>query len=185
LAERLYINRKRYVTVKQIYVKLYGGSSEYAVYKNGRERAGVNMGIFDNILGKKEAIEALTVEPADGGFTIKPLKKTEASKISRMEIMFNSATPPYTENELIKDVISEAGLSNLLLPGVLITTSYEVIPGVKEFLGTNEMPEDLNAFVMARAMMKGIARGPIEMGKIQVNSFQIKDTMGVIILKEA
>ena len=143
------------------------------------------MGIFDSILGKNEAIEKLTVEPANGGFTIKPLKKTDASKISRMDIMFNSTTPPCAEPELIRDVISEANILNILLPDVLITTSYEVIPGVKEFLSTNEMPEDLNAFVMARAMMKGIARGPIEMGKIQVNSFEIKDTMGVIILKEA
>lgn len=143
------------------------------------------MGIFDSILGKNEAIEALTVESINGGFTIKPLKKTDSSKISRMDIMFNTAKPPYAEPELIRDAISEANVSKILLPEVLITTSYEVIPGVKEFLGTNEMPEDLNAFVMARAMMKGIARGPIEMGKIQVNSFQIKDTMGVIILKEA
>jgi hypothetical protein len=143
------------------------------------------MGIFDSILGKKEATEELKVEPADGGFTIKPLKKTDVSKISRMDIMFNSAKPPYAEPELIKDAISEANVLPILLPEVLITTSYEIIPGVEEFLSTNKMAEDLNAFVMARAMMKGIARGPIEMGKIQVNSFQIKDTMGVIILKEA
>lgn len=142
------------------------------------------MGIFNNILGKKGGNEELRVEPANGGYSIKSLKTAGTSKVNRVDIMFNTSKPLYAEPELIKDVISEAGIENKLAADVLITTSYEAIPGIKEFIDTNEMPEDLNAFVMARAMMKGIARGPIEMGKIQVDPFQIKDTMGVIILKE-
>jgi hypothetical protein len=142
------------------------------------------MGIFDNILGKKGGNEQLQVEPVNGGYSIKSLKETGASKVNRVDIMLNTAKPLYDEPQLIKDVISDAGIENTLASGVFITTSYERIPGIKEFMDNKEMPEDLNAFVMARAMMKGIARGPIEMSKIQVNPFQINDTMGIIVLKE-
>jgi hypothetical protein len=142
------------------------------------------MGIFNNILGKKSGNEELRVEPANGGYSIRSHKAAGASKVNRVDIMFNASKPLYAEPELIKDVISDTGIENTLATDVFITTSYEVIPSIKDFIDTNEMPEDLNAFVMARAMMKGIARGPIELGKIQVEPFQIKDTMGVIILKE-
>lgn len=141
------------------------------------------MGIFDGILGKKEG--GLEIEKTSSGYAVKPLKKTEHSKVNRVDIVFNCAAAPYAEHEAIKDIVANAGIADTFTPDVLVTTSYEVIPSIMEYMATNEMPEDLNAFVMAKAMMKGIARGPIEMSKIQVNSFQIKDTMGIIILKEA
>ena len=148
-------------------------------------RACVDMGIFDSILGKKDESGEIKVVPSDGSFTIQSLKKTEASKISRVDIMFNTAQQPDKEPSLIRDVLEWNDLIGQLLPDVVITTTYGTIPGIKEFIASKVMPEDLNAFVMARAMLKGIASGPTQMGKIQVNSFSFKDITGLVILKEA
>lgn len=145
---------------------------------------GKDMGFIDNILGKKAENVDMKLEPANGGYTLAYDKKPGNGNVGRVCVLFNAQSPPYAEADVLKDLIKEHGLENRFVPNAFITTAYENIPEMDEYLNTQEIPESLNAFLMSRAMMEGIARGPAEMGKISVNPFRVKGTNGVLVLKE-
>jgi hypothetical protein len=142
------------------------------------------MGIFDRLLGGKNWDEKSGIEPEIRGEAPKSSKKTIARKVNRIEICFNSTSPPYSEPEVIKDLIRYFGLADSLTTDVYITTSYGHISGVAEYLSSREMPDELQAFVMARAMIIGMVHDPKEMNKIRVTPFHVSNTLGILIIKE-
>ncbi len=143
------------------------------------------MGLFDNILGKKGKSDDMALEPRDGGYILKGNRHAVAPDITRASVFVNQAAPPEDEPELIKSLVTEFNLGERLAPDALIIASYEAMPDIDEYLSTREIPESLNAFIMARAMLKGLARGQAEMGKLAVNPFNVRGIKGVIVLKEA
>jgi hypothetical protein len=141
------------------------------------------MGVFDSILGKKGRDDDVTMEPCEGGYTLKGTR-LKAPRISSVYIYFNSTTPLKDEPDVLKGIIMENGVAQSIAPGALIAAGYESIPDIDDYLVSNEMPESLNAFIMARAMMSGLARNQAEMCKLAVNPFDFKGIKGVLILKE-
>ena len=142
------------------------------------------MGLFDNILGKKDKDEAIVLEPVSGGYVIKG-QHARSSRFNKAHVFFNLATPLKDEQDRVKELIKEFNLEGDLEPGAIITASYETIPDIDEYIAQNEMPESLNAFLMARAMLNGLARGQAEMTRLTVNHFNIKGIKGILILKES
>ncbi len=143
------------------------------------------MGLFDSFLGKKGVSEGVALEPREGGYVLKGSGRAAAPGISGVCVFFNSAAPAEDEPELLKILVKEFNLVEKLAPDVLIMTAYEAMPDIDEYLSTREMPESLNAFIMTRAMMRGLARSQAEMGKLAVNPFNVKGVKGVLVLKEA
>ena len=140
------------------------------------------MGIIDSIKGKKKKGEDIVPEPSDGGYT---LKGARGSRITSVYVFFNSTTPLGNERELLAGIIEEFGLASEAMPDAPISVKYEEIPGIDEYIAKGEMPESLNAFIMARAMLKGLARSQAEMSRLAVNPFNVKGVKGVLVLKEA
>lgn len=138
------------------------------------------MGIFDNILGKKSPGEEMAIERCAGGYVIK--NQARAPKFDRVCVFFSS--PVINEEDVLSGLAREYGFAKSLAPGALITTVHEAIPDIDEYLGTEDMPESLNAFLMARAMLNGLARSQAEMGKLTVNPFNHKGIKGVLVYKE-
>ncbi len=124
------------------------------------------------------------LEPYGGGYLLKNYR-ARTPNIDKVCVFFNAPAPFEGEPELLKDLIKEHGVPDRLVEGTLITTAYEAIPDIDEYLSTREMPESLNAFLMARAILKGLARSQAEMGKLAVNPFNVKGVKGVLVLKEA
>lgn len=141
------------------------------------------MGIFDRLFGMKKRDEKSSVEPEILGEAPKSSKITGARKINRIEICFDSTSPPYSEPEVIKDLITYFGLARSFTPDVYITTSYGHVPGVAEYLSSQEMPLELLAFVFARARIIGIIHDPKEIEGIIVNPFKVIDTLGILIIR--
>lgn len=142
------------------------------------------MGIFDRLFGMKKRDEKSGMEYEIRGDAPKSSKKTSARKVNRIEICFNSTSAPYSEPEVIKDLIRYFDLADSLTTDIYITTSYGHISGVAEYLNSQEMPDELQAFVMARTMIIGMVHDPKEMNKIRVNPFQVSDTLGILIIKD-
>lgn len=134
--------------------------------------------------GNKGKNEDILLEPCGGGYVLKNYR-ARAPNINKVCVFFNSLTPIAGEPEVLKDLIKEYGLADRLAEGTLITTAYETIPDIGEYITVREMPESLNAFLMARAMMNGLARSQAEMSKLAVNPFDVKGVKGVLVLKEA
>ncbi len=141
------------------------------------------MGLFDVFKGRKDKGDGVVLEPADGGYTLK--SGTGSSKVSRACVFVSSTAPVEDEPELIKSVLQGLDASISPAPGAAITTAYETLPDIDEFVATREMPDSLNTFLMSRAMMLGLARGPAEMAKLAIEPFIYNGIKGVIILKEA
>jgi hypothetical protein len=142
------------------------------------------MGLFDGVMGKKGKKEDIMLEPRDGGYVFKN-HRARVPGINKVCVFFNSPAPIPGESEVLKDLIKGQGVADRLAEETLITTAYEAIPDIDEYLRTQEMPESLNAFIMTRAMMKGLARSQAEMRKLAVYPFGEKGVKGVLILKEA
>ena len=121
------------------------------------------MGIFDKLFRRKG--------------------KVNKGNINRIEICFNSGSSPYSEPKVIKDLIKYFDLADSLTPDVHITTSYGHVPGVADYLSSQEMPDELIAFVIARAMIVGIIHDSEEIGKIITNPFKVEGTLGILIFK--
>jgi hypothetical protein len=143
-----------------------------------------DMGLFDGIMGKNSKKDDMVLEPRDGGYVLKN-HRARAPDISKVCVFFSSAAPLEEEPELLKSLIKEFHVGDRLAPDALITTAYGAIPGIDEYLRTREVPESLNAFIMSRAMLSGLARGPAEMGRLAVDPFDMKGVKGVLVLKEA
>jgi len=140
------------------------------------------MGIFDGRTGKKEKSDEMILEPHEGGYK---RKGGHGSRISRVCVYFDQATPLEDERELLRSIIKESGLSNDIAPGALISTKYDAVPGINEYIARGEMPESLNAYVMAQAMLEGLARGQADMAKLAVNPVNYRGHKGVLVYKEA
>lgn len=149
----------------------------------GLTRVG-DMGIFDNVMGKKGKNEDIMLEPRDGGYVLKN-NRARTPNIDKVYVLFSSNVPLPDEPKVLKDLIKEQGLADRLAEGAVINTAYEAIPDIDEYLSTRDMPESLNAFLMARAMLKGLARSQAEMGKLAVNPFDVDGVKGVLVLKES
>lgn len=141
------------------------------------------MGLFDVFKGRKDKGDAVVLEPANGGYTIK--SSTGSAKISRVCVIYSSTAPAEDEPELIKGALQGLDISLAPAPGAAITTAYETLPDIDEFIATREMPDSLNTFLMSRVMMLGLARGPAEMAKLAIEPFSYLGLKGVVILKEA
>ncbi len=139
------------------------------------------MGIFDNILGKNSPGDDMAIEPCAGGYTIKNIS-AKAPKFDRACVFFSS--PVADERDVVIGLAREYGFAKSLAPDALITTVHGAIPDIDEYLMTGEMPENLNAYLMARAMLNGLARGQAEMGKLAVNPFNYRGVKGVLVYKE-
>jgi len=129
--------------------------------------------------------EGVALERRDGGYVLKGHRNAVAPGVSRVCVFFSSASPLKEEPELLKSLVKELNVWERLAPDALIITAYEAMPDIDEYLSTQEMPESLNAFIMARAMMMGLARSQAEMGRLAVNPFNVKGVKGVLVLKEA
>jgi hypothetical protein len=141
------------------------------------------MGLF-NRKGKKDKVEEIVLEQCKGGYILKGLKPARSPRISSVWVFCSSATPLKDEREMLKGIIKEFNLAGDIAPEAIISVVYEVVPDIDGYLSTQEMPESLNAFIMTRAMMKGLARSQAEMGRLAVNPFNVKGVKGVLVLKE-
>jgi hypothetical protein len=139
------------------------------------------MGIIDIFKNKKD--EDVVLEPSNGGYTWKSDKGS--SSISRAGVFFCATAPLKDEQEMLKGIIKGSGQASALAPGAVITVAYEELPGIDEFIATDEMPDSLNTFLMSRVMMAGLARGPQEMAKLAISPFNYRGVKGVLVLKEA
>lgn len=142
------------------------------------------MGLFDGILGKKGVQENMAIEPCKGGYTLKG-GQAKSPRISGVYVLFNGKEPLKDEQEMLIGLMREFGVAGALAPGAVISAAYELIPEIDEYLATRDMPESLNAFLMARAMMCGLARGQAEMSRLAIDPFNFKGMKGVLIQKEA
>ncbi len=140
------------------------------------------MGIMDILKGKKNGGEDIVLEPSDGGYA---LKGARGSRVTGLFVFFDLTAPPGNERELLEGIIGEFSLAKEARPDAPISVNYGAIPGIDEYIAKGEIPESLNAFIMARAMMAGLARSQAEMGKLAVNPFNVKGVKGVLIEKEA
>jgi hypothetical protein len=139
------------------------------------------MGLFNK--GKDDKNEETVLVPTDGGYSIKG-KKAGSPGIGKVCVFFSADAPIKDEQAVLKSLVDEYGIRNKLSDGANIITAYETIPGIDTFLSSREMPEELNAFLMSRAMLKGLARSQSEMGKLIVNPFQVNSVKGVLVQKE-
>jgi hypothetical protein len=139
------------------------------------------MGLFNR--GKGDKAEETVIEPSDGGYAVKR-KKAGSPGIGKVCVFFSATAPAKEEQAVIKSLVDEYDIANKLADGVNIMTAYETIPGMDAFLKSREIPEELNAFLMSRAMLKGLARSQAEMGKLVVNPFEINNIKGVLVQKE-
>lgn len=138
------------------------------------------MGILDGIKGKKG--DEMILEPREGGYA---LKGGQGSRIIRVCVFFSPATPLTDERELLAGIINDFKLTGDIAPGALISAKYEAVPGIDEYIARGEMPESLNAYLMARAMLEGLARGQSEMAKLAVNPVNYRGHKGILVYKEA
>lgn len=143
----------------------------------------VAMGLFDGILGKKETGDNMVLEPCEEGYRLKQ-GYAQTPRIIRVHVFFQGTGPLTNEQDVLKEIIKKFDIASGLAPDALITVDHETMPEIDEYLSAGEIPESLNAFLMSRAMIKGLARGPAEMGKLAIYPFNIKDVKGVLILKE-
>lgn len=144
----------------------------------------MDMGLFDGVMGKKGKDDGIVLEKRNEGYVLND-SKARAPDVKMACAFINSAEPPEDEAGLVKSLVKEFGLAEKLFPDTPIVTSYGAMPDIDEYLNTREMPDSLNAFIMARAMLNGLARGPAEMGKLAVNPFNVRGIKGVLVLKEA
>lgn len=141
------------------------------------------MGLFDVFKGGKDKGRVVVLEPVNGGYMLK--SNTGSATISRVCVLYSSTAPVEDEPELIKGVLQGLDASIAPSPGAAIATAYETLPDIDEFVATREMPDNLNTFLMSRALMLGLARGPAEMAKLAIEPFSYMGVKGVVILKEA
>jgi len=118
------------------------------------------------------------------------LSKTDESKIKKMinrvEICFNASSSPYSEPDVIEDLIKYFGLAVRFTSDVHITTSYGNVPDVAEALDTGDISGTLQDFCMFRARLIGMIQPSEEdVLKLRIYPFKIRDTLGVLIVKEA
>jgi len=139
--------------------------------------------LLNNILGKKEKSEEFILEPLNGGYSIKGFR-ANAPSIGRVCVFFSANAPASEEQAIIESLMGEYGFGKKLAEGAQIIMVYETIPGIDSYLSSGEMPEELNAFLMSRAMLKGLAHNQAEMGKLIVNPFLVNGTKGVLVQKE-
>ncbi len=112
-------------------------------------------------------------------------RPARAPSVSSVYVFFDGSGPLENEREVLAGIIKEFDVARKLMPEARIATAYETLPDIDEYVATQEMPESLNAFFMARAMMAGIARSGAEMSKLALQPFDRKGVKGVLILKEA
>jgi hypothetical protein len=143
------------------------------------------MGIIDLFKGKKDKDDDLIIEKSDSGYVLKGQKSTASPRVKRVHILVSSAKPLADERELVMGLIKEFGLAPEIAPEAPISIKYEIIPDIDEYIAKGEMPESLNSFLMARALLEGLARGPAEMAKLAVDPFDHKGHKGVLVCKEA
>jgi hypothetical protein len=141
------------------------------------------MGLLNNILGKKEKSEELVLEPSNGGYSVKGYR-ANAPSIGRVCVFFSASAPAKEEQAIVKSLMGEYGFGKKLAEGAQIITAYETIPGIDGYLSSGEIPEELNAFLMSRAMLKSLAHSQAEMGKLIVNPFLLSGMKGVLVQKE-
>jgi hypothetical protein len=141
------------------------------------------MGLFDKIMGKRQAEDGVSLEPCDGGYRLTG-GHTGSPKFGKVGVFFSSDAPLKDEAELLKGILLEQDVASGLASGSVIMVVYGPIPDIDGFAATMEMSEGLNAFLMARAMLSGLARGPAEMAMLAVSPFNYKGVNGVIIKKE-
>jgi len=141
------------------------------------------MGLLDVFKGKKDKGDGIVLEPAPGGYTL--VSGTGPSKICQACVFFSLPAPLEDEPELVKGIIMDLDATIAPATGAVISTAYETLPDVDEFVATREMPDSLNTFLMSRVMLLGIARGPAGMAKLAIEPFSYNGIKGVIILKEA
>lgn len=141
------------------------------------------MGLFDVFKGKKDKGSVVVLESAPGGYALK--FGNGSSGISRACIYFSLSSPLEDEQDMVEGIIKELDASIAPAAGAIISTAYEILPDIDEFVATREIPDTLNTFLMSRAMMLGLARGPAEMAKLAIEPFNYNGIKGVIILKEA
>jgi hypothetical protein len=139
------------------------------------------MGLFNR--GKSDKNEETVLEHSDKGYLIKG-KKAGAPSIGKVCVFFNASAPVKEEPAILRRLVDEQGLANKLADGVIITTAYETIPGIDAFLSSREIPEELNAFLMSRAMMNDLAKSQAEMSKLAVDPFNVNNIKGVLVQKE-
>ena len=140
------------------------------------------MGIIDIFKGKKDKGEDIALEPSDGGYIVKGVS---GKGVSAASVFFDDREPVKDVPETLLGLIGEFGLAAKLAPDMKITIATEALPGIDEFIATQEMPDSLNTFLMSRVMLTGLARGPAEMAKLAISPFDHKGAKGVLILKEA
>ena len=141
------------------------------------------MGLFDKMLGRKDSSDNIVLEPLNGGYVVKGTQ-SRAPGVNKVCVFFSVSEPVNEEPRVVKSLIDEYAVTGNLAPGAAILTAYEAIPGIDDYLSKQEMPEELNAFLMSRAMMKGLARSQAEMSKLAINSFQIDGVKGVLVQRE-
>ncbi len=141
------------------------------------------MGLFDKMLGKKDSSDNIILEPLNGGYVVKGTQ-SKAPGVNKVCVFFSASEPVKEEPQVVKNLIDEYAVTRSLAPGAAIITAYETIPGIDDFMTGQEMPEELNAFLMSRAMMKGLARSQAEMSKLAINAFQVNGVKGVLVQKE-
>lgn len=141
------------------------------------------MGLFDKMLGRKDSSDNIILEPLNGGYVVKGIQ-SKAPGVNKVCVFFSAMEQVKEEPQIVKNLIDEYAAASGLAPGAAIITAYETIPGIDDFLAGQEMPEELNAFLMSRAMMKGLAHSQSEMSKLAINAFQVDGVKGVLVLKE-
>ncbi len=143
----------------------------------------VAMGLFDGILGKKGTGDNIVLEPCEEGYVLKQ-GSAQTPRIKRVHVIFQGTGPLNNERDVLKDIIKQFDIASGLATDSLITVDHETMPEIDEYLSAGEIPESLNAFLMSRAMIKGLARGPAEMGKLAIYPFNVNGVKGVLMLKE-
>ncbi len=142
------------------------------------------MGLLDNIKGRKGKNEDLVLEPRDDGYALKG-QRARSPGVTKICFFFNSAGPLKDEPELLKSLIKELHVEDKIARDAIITAVYEAMPDIDQYLSTRVVPDSLNAFIMTRAFMKGLARSQAEMGRLAVDPFDVKGVKGVVVMVEA
>jgi hypothetical protein len=139
------------------------------------------MGLFNR--GKSDKNEETVLEHSGNGYLIIG-KKAGTPSIGKVCVFFSANAPVAEEQTILRRLVDEQGLASKLADGVIITTAYETIPGIDAFLSSREIPEEMNAFLMSRAMMNDLAKSQAEMGKLAVDPFKVNNVKGVLVQKE-
>lgn len=105
--------------------------------------------------------------------------RKQKDRINRVEICFDSPKLPYAKPKVIKDLIRHFDLEDSFTLDVHISTSYGKVSGVVKALQTECVPEELMAFVIARAFIIGFDEKEIE--KMIPRPFNIGGTSGILI----